>query len=48
MTLNKEEKKLLIEMICNEQTNMIVENSSQYESEKYKTLEELKVKIKDL
>ena len=48
MTLNKEEKKMLIELICNEQTHMIVKDHTKYDSDKYKRLEELKVKIKDL
>lgn len=47
MILNKEEKKLLIELICNEQTPMIIKDHTKYESDKYKLLEELKVKIKD-
>ena len=48
MKLNKEEKKALIELICNEQTHMIVKDHTKYDSQKYKKLEELKVKIKDL
>ena len=48
MTLNKEEKKVLIELICNEQTHMIIKDHTKYESDKYKKLEKLKVKIKDL
>ena len=44
----KEEKKILIELICNEQTHMIIKDQTKYESEKYKKLEELKVKIKDM
>ena len=48
MRLNKEEKKMLIELICNEQTHMIVKDHTKYGSQKYKKLEELKVKIKDL
>ena len=48
MTLNKEEKKVLIELICNEQTHMIIKDHTKYNSQKYKKLEELKVKIKDL
>ena len=48
MRLNKEEKKLLIELICNEQTHMIVKDHTKYDSQKYKKLEKLKVKIKDL
>ena len=47
MILNKEEKKTLIELICNEQTHMIVKDHTKYDSQKYKKLEELKVKIKD-
>ena len=42
------EKKLLLELICNEQVHMIVKDHTKYESEKYVKLEELKVKIKDL
>ena len=47
MKINKEEKKMLIELICNEQTHMIIKDHTKDESEKYKRLEELKVKIKD-
>lgn len=46
--LTREEKKMLIELICNEQTHMIIKNHTRYESDKYKKLEELKVKIKDM
>ena len=48
MKINKEEKKLLIELICNEQTHMIVKDHTKYDSDKYRKLEKLKVKIKDL
>ena len=48
MIISKEEKKLLIELICNEQTHIIVKDHTKYESEKYKKLDELKVKIKDI
>ena len=48
MMFDKEEKKLLLELICNEQVHMIIKDHSKYESDKYKKLEELKVKIKDL
>lgn len=44
----KEEKKILIELICNEQTHMIIKDHTKYESDKYKKLEELKVKINDM
>lgn len=42
------EKKLLIELICNEQTHMIVKDHTKYETEKYKEMEALKIKIKDM
>ena len=44
----KEEKKILIELICNEQTHMIIKDHTKYESDKYKKLEELKIKVKDM
>lgn len=48
LSLSKEEKKLLLELICNEQIHMIIKDNTKYESEKYKCLEELKVKFKDM
>lgn len=47
MTFDKEEKKLLLELIGNEQIHMIIKDCNKYDSDKYKKLEELKVKIKD-
>ena len=46
--LTKQNRKLLIELICNEQTHMIVKDHTKYESDRYKELEALKVKIKDM
>ena len=46
--LTKHERKLLIELICNEQTHMIIKDHTKYESDKYKDLETLKIKIKDM
>lgn len=46
-SLTKDEKKMIIELICNEQTHMIVKDHTKYDSDKYKKLEELKVRIKD-
>ena len=43
-----DERKMLIELICNEQTHMIIKDSNKYLSDKYQNLEKLKVKIKDL
>lgn len=42
--MNKEEKKLLLELIGNEQIHMIVKDHTKYDSEKYKMLESLKIK----
>ena len=47
-TVNNSEKEMLIELICNEQTHMIIKDHTKYESEKYKKLEKLKIKIKDM
>ncbi len=46
--MNKEEKKMIIELICNEQTHMIIKDHTKYDSDKYKKLEVLKIKIKDM
>lgn len=48
VNMDKEEKKLILELICNEQIHMIIKDHTRHESDKYKKLEELKVKIKDL
>ena len=45
---SKEEKKLLLELISNEQIHMIIKDHNKYESEKYVKLEKLKVKIKNI
>lgn len=47
MKLNEEEKRVLIELICKEQTQMIVKNPESYTSLGYMFLEGLKIKIKD-
>lgn len=47
MKLTDKEKKILLEVISNEQINMIIKDNSKYESEKYKMLERLKVLVKD-
>lgn len=44
----KHERKLLIELICNEQTHMIMKDHTKYDSSKYKDLEIMKIKIKDM
>lgn len=48
MILSKNDKKLIIDLICEKQTQIIVKDHSKYDSNKYKHLERLKVKIKDL
>lgn len=45
---SKDEKSLLINMICHRQTSMIVKDPTSYESDEYKNLESLKVKIKNM
>ena len=47
-TINGKEKKILLELIGNEQIHMIIKDHTKYESERYKRLEELKIKIKNL
>ena len=46
--LSKKDKKIIIEIVCKEQTSMIIKDHTLYNSDRYKTLEELKVKIKDM
>ena len=46
--LDKDEKKMLLKLICKEQIHMIARDNLNYESMKYKKLEALKVKIKDM
>ena len=46
--VTKEEKEILIELICDKQNRMIIKDYRKYESKKYKNLEKLKVKIKDI
>lgn len=46
--LTKEEKEILVELICDKQNRMIIKDHRKYESKKYKSLEKLKVKIKDM
>ena len=48
LSLSKHEKKMLIKLISNEQIHMIIKDHTRYDSDKYKELERLKVKIKDV
>lgn len=45
--MTKEEKKILLELVCNEQIHMIIKDHNKYDSDRYKKLEELKITIKD-
>ena len=47
MTFNKEEKKLLLELISNEQIHMLLKSPNKYKSEKYVQLEKLKARINE-
>lgn len=46
--LDRTEKKMLLELIGNEQIHMLLKDCSRYTSDKYKQLEELKIKVKDM
>ena len=43
-----EERKILIELICEKQTQKIIKDPMCYTLHKYQVLEKLKVKIKDM
>lgn len=44
----KNNKKLLLELICDEQIRMLEKDSHKYKSKKYRQLEELKIILNDL
>lgn len=44
--LNDTDKKLLIELICSEQSSMIKQDSNCYNSDRYVHLEKLKIQLK--
>lgn len=46
--LNKQDRKILIQLISDMQIKMIVKDHTLYESEDYLHLEQLKIKIKDM
>ena len=46
--MTEKEKNLLIELICNEQTHMIRKDHTRYDTDEYKELEALKIKIKNM
>ena len=48
MIFNESERKLLLELIGNEQIHMLIKDENKYESDKYKRLEDLKIKVNGL
>ena len=48
MSFNDSERKLLLELIGNEQIHMLIKDEKKYNSDKYKKLEELKIKVNSL
>lgn len=48
MNFSKDERRMLIDLICDKQTRMIVKDHTKYKSKEYKELEKLKVRIKDM
>ena len=48
MIFNENERKLLLELIGNEQIHMLIKDEKKYDSDKYKRLEELKMKVNTL
>lgn len=48
MFFNDHERKLLLELIGNEQIHMLIKDEKKYDSDKYKRLEELKIKVNSL
>lgn len=45
---NDSERKLLLELIGNEQIHMLIKDEKKYDSDKYRRLEELKIKVNNL
>ena len=48
MIFNENERKLLLELIGSEQIHMLIRDEKKYTSDKYKKLEELKIKVNSL
>lgn len=48
MGFSDSERKLLLELIGNEQIHMLIKDEKKYDSDKYKKLEELKIKVNSL
>ena len=48
MIFNDCERKMLLELIGNEQIHMLIKDEKKYDSDKYRRLEELKIKVNTL
>ena len=48
MNFSDSERKLMLELIGNEQIHMLIKDERKYDSDKYKRLEELKIKVNNL
>ena len=48
MIFNDLERKMMLELIGNEQIHMLIKDERKYDSDKYKKLEELKIKVNNL
>lgn len=42
------DRKLILELICERQINMTMQDKAKYDSDEYKYLEALKIKIKNM
>lgn len=42
------DKKVLLDLICNEQVHLLLKDNTVYESERYMRLERLKILVKDM
>ena len=45
--LKEQDKRIMIELVCNEQTKMIMSDCTSYTSDKYRDLEKVKIKLKE-
>jgi len=45
-TLTKQEIQILLELVCNEQTEGVIKHSGFFTSQRYKDLESLKIKLR--
>lgn len=42
------DKKILLDLLCNEQVHLLLKDHTAYESERYMKLERLKIAVKDM